>query len=78
MVTSVTGSAWPSEPGVERAEPRPVLAHPQDLPVGPGLPAPAAGHRVAPSSDVDAHRAHPGSLLPRTTQGCPLVPADVC
>ena len=65
----------PGEPGVESVEAGAVLADAQDLPLGLVHAFPAAGHRVLPAPDVDAHRHHRSS--PSDTQGCPYHPVDV-
>ncbi len=63
------------QPGVECIEAGAVLAHPQDRSLGLDLPLPAAGHRMLPTSDVDADGDHPEP--PSDTQGIPPRPVDV-
>ena len=62
------------EPGIEGVEARPVLADPQDLPVGPGLSVAAARHRVAPSPDVDADACSSGQPPSADHPGVPARP----
>ncbi len=64
------------EPGVERGEPSPALADPEDLSVSPGHPVPTPGDRMSASTDVDPDRRHRAASF-RRPQGYPLTPVDV-
>ena len=63
------------EPGVERGEARPALAHPQDLAIRLSRTIAAAGRYVGVPADVDADGRHPDLLL--WLRGSPHTPLDV-
>ena len=66
----------PLEPGVERGEARPALAHPQHLAIRPRLAVPATGRDMASVRRCRSRPSPPGQP-PSPTPRVPVAPLDV-